>query len=85
VWFPRGQYQNDKETWDLVLWANTFEPVYNHELGDVQGTISIPSIASQHLATLEVAQKEAENKNTIGLALQYTHQLLSFSKMDLWL
>jgi hypothetical protein len=81
VWFPKVQYQSDKETRDLVLWANTFEPVYNHELGDGQGTVGIPSIASQHLATLEVVQKEAENKNTIGVTLQYTDQLLSFIKL----
>jgi hypothetical protein len=55
----------------LAPLANIFEPVYNHELGDGQGTVSIPSVASQHLATLEVAQKEAENKNRIVITLQY--------------
>jgi hypothetical protein len=54
----------------LAPLANIFEPVYNHELGG-QGKVSIPSAASQHPATLEVAQKEAENKNKIGITLQY--------------
>lgn len=67
VWFPRVQYQSDTETWDLVLWANTSEPLYNHELGGGQDTTSIPSTVSQHLAKLEVAQKEAVNKNKIDI------------------
>jgi hypothetical protein len=75
MWFPKVPYQSDKETWDLALWANTSEPVYNHELGDGQGTVSIPLTASRHLATPEVAQKGAENKNKIGITLQYTDQL----------
>lgn len=64
--------------------ANIFEPVYNHELGG-QGKVSIPSVASQHPATLEVAQKEAENKNKIGITLQYIDWLLTLNKMDLCL
>jgi hypothetical protein len=71
MWFPKVPCQSDKETWDLALLANIFGPVYNHELGDGQGTVNIPSIASQHLATLEVAQKEAENKNIMGITLEY--------------
>jgi hypothetical protein len=71
------QHQSDTETWDLALWTNTSEPLYNHELGDCQDTTSIPSIAFQHLATLEVAQNEAVNKNKMGKTLQYSNQLPS--------
>jgi hypothetical protein len=75
VWFPKVQHRSDREIWDLALWANTSEPVYNHELGDGQGIVSTPSAASQHLATLEVAQKEAVNKSKSGITLQYNDQL----------
>jgi hypothetical protein len=59
------QNQSDKEMQDLALWANTSELVYSHELGDALGKASILPTASQHLAILEVVQKEAVNKNKI--------------------
>jgi len=52
---------------DLALWASTSELFYNHELGDVQGTISILATASQHLVTQVVVQKEAVDKNEINI------------------
>jgi hypothetical protein len=77
------QHQSDTETWDLALWANTFEPVYNHELGDGQDTTSIPSTVSQRLATLEAAQKEAVYKNKMDIPLQYnTIQYNTLGKID---
>jgi len=60
------QNQSGKEMLDLALWASTSELSYNHELGDVRGTISILATASQHLVTQVVVQKEAVNKNEIN-------------------
>jgi len=62
------QNQSGKEMLDLALWASTSELSYNHELGDVRGTISILATASQHLVTQVVVQKEAVNKNEINTA-----------------
>jgi len=52
---------------DLDLWASTSGLFYNHELGDVLGTISILATASQHLVTRVVVQKEAVDKNEINI------------------
>lgn len=61
------QNRSGKEMQDLALWASTSELFYNHELGDVQGTISILATASQHLVTQVVVQKEAVDKNEINI------------------
>jgi hypothetical protein len=61
------QNQSGKEMHDLALWASTSELFYNHELEDVQDTISILSTVSQHLVTQVVVQKEAVNKNEINI------------------
>jgi hypothetical protein len=57
------QNQSGKEMQDLALWASTSELFYNHELGDVRGTVSTLATASQHLVTQVVVRKEAVNKN----------------------
>jgi hypothetical protein len=67
------QNQSDKEMQDLALWASASELFYNHELGDVQDTVSILSTVSQHLVTQEAVQKEAVNKNKINRTIKHTN------------